>query len=121
MRVVTAPVAVRLHLHQKSRTLDVAFSDGRVFSLSCEYLRVHSPSADVRDGGPPPVGKEGVGISRIEEVGHYAVKLHFDDGHDTGLYSFRYLYDLGLHQQENWQRYLAALREANYSRKEGAP
>lgn len=115
------PSLVRLHLHQKSRILDVQFSDGREFSLSCEYLRVHSPSAEVRghgQSGLPPLAKEGVNISRIEEVGHYAVKLHFDDGHNTGLYSWSYLYELGICQKENWQRYLAALQEADYIRKE---
>lgn len=120
-RSAPAPVPVRLHLHQKSRILDVEFSDGRAFSLSCEYLRVHSPSAEVRGHGQPglpPLAKEGVNISRIEEVGHYAVKLHFDDGHNTGLYSWSYLYELGIRQKENWQRYLAALQEANYTRKE---
>ena len=108
-----------LHLHQRSRVLDLHFSDGRRFSLPCEYLRVYSPSAECRGHGsdsPPPEHKAGVNISRIEEVGHYAVRLHFDDGHNTGLYSWQYLYQLGVNQETNWKQYLSDLRAAKRSR-----
>lgn len=100
--------------------LDVHFSDGSAFSLPCEYLRVHSPSADVRGHGKGPgtlqTGKENVNIDNIEEVGHYAVKLQFDDGHNTGLYSWSYLYELGTNQEKNWRDYIAALEEAGHVR-----
>lgn len=112
---------VMIKLHQRSRLLEIEFEDGARFELSCEYLRVHSPSADVKGHGPGQatlqVGKENVNIQRIEPVGNYAVKLHFDDGHNTGLYSWQYLYDLGANQAENWQDYLDDLARAGYERK----
>jgi len=87
-----SPRPVEIHLHQVSRMLDVSFDDGRSFSLPCEYLRVFSPSAEVRGHGPGQevlqVGKRGVGIDAIEPIGMYAVKLAFTDGHDTGIYSW---------------------------------
>jgi DUF971 family protein len=108
-------------LHQKSRMLEVAFEDGARFRLPCEYLRVYSPSAEVRGHGPGQetlqLGKENVNIARIEPVGHYAVRLCFDDGHDTGLYSWDWLYHLGREQDRLWKEYLARLEKAGYSRK----
>jgi DUF971 family protein len=107
-------------LHQRSRVLEVAFDDGVRYKLSCEYLRVHSPSAEVRGHGPGQgvlqLGKEGVSITQIEPVGNYAVKLVFDDGHDTGLYTWDYLYKLGTEFEHNWQVYLEALAEAGHVR-----
>lgn len=107
-------------LHQRSRVLELAFEDGKRFNLSCEYLRVHSPSAEVRGHGPGQgvlqTGKEAVGIAAIEPVGNYAVKLVFDDGHATGLYTWDYLYKLGHQFEHNWQVYLEALAEAGYQR-----
>jgi DUF971 family protein len=116
-----SPQPVAVSLLQKSRVLEIEYDDGAKFALPCEYLRVHSPSADVRGHGPGQgvlqVGKENVNITGIEPTGHYAVRLVFDDGHDTGLYSWEYLYDLGLHQAQYWQRYLDALTAAGHARK----
>ena len=107
-------------LHKKSRQLQVNFSDGKKFSLSCEYLRVFSPSAEVRGHGPGQgvlqTGKAQVNIDHIEPVGNYAVKLCFDDGHNTGIYSWEYLYSLGVHKETNWQTYLAAVAQAGQTR-----
>ena len=115
-------IPVTINLHQKSRVLDVTFDDGRTFEYSCEYLRVHSPSADVKGHGPGQavlqVGKEGVNIREIEPVGNYAIKLVFDDGHSTGIYSWHYLYDLGIHMDRYWQDYLDALEKAGHKRQE---
>ena len=110
-----------IQLHQKSRVLEVAFDDGRRFEFPCEYLRVYSPSAEVAGHGPGQevlqIGKEDVGINAIEQVGNYAVQLVFDDNHDTGIYSWEYLYELGIHQEQKWKRYLERLEEAGYQRK----
>ncbi|MFO1424429.1 MAG: DUF971 domain-containing protein [Candidatus Competibacteraceae bacterium] len=109
-----------IKLHQASRTLEVAFEDGARFELPCEYLRVFSPSAEVRGHGPGTetlvTGKENVNITAIEPVGHYAVRLIFDDGHSTGLYSWNILYDLGRDRESHWQDYLRRLAEAGYQR-----
>ena len=117
---MAAPRPTEINLHQKSRVLDVAFDDGRTFSLPCEYLRVFSPSAEVRGHGPGQevlqAGKREVNIDAIEPVGVYAVKLVFSDGHDTGIYSWDYLYDLGAKQDSNWKTYLARLAAAGKSR-----
>ena len=114
------PRPTEINLHQVSRVLDVAFDDGRRFELPCEYLRVFSPSAEVRGHGPGQevlqVGKREVGIAAVEPVGVYAVKLVFTDGHDTGIYSWDYLYDLGEKQQPNWKSYLARLEQAGKGR-----
>ena len=114
------PRPTEIHLHQVSRVLDVAFDDGRSFSLPVEYLRVFSPSAEVRGHGPGQevlqVGKREVNVNAIEPVGVYAVKLVFTDGHDTGIYSWDYLYELGLKQEANWKTYLARLQAAGKSR-----
>jgi len=109
-----------IKLHQKSRVLEVAFDDGRTFRLPYEFLRVYSPSAEVRGHGPGQevlqVGKRDVNINAIEPVGMYAVKLVFSDGHDTGIYSWEYLYDLGAKQEANWKTYLARLQQAGKGR-----
>ena len=114
------PRPTEINLHQVSRVLDVAFDDGAAFRLPCEYLRVFSPSAEVRGHGPGQevlqVGKREVGISAIEPVGNYGVKLVFTDGHDTGIYSWDYLYDLGEKQKTNWDSYLARLAQAGKGR-----
>jgi len=107
-------------LHQQSRFLEIAFSDGETFKLPCEYLRVHSPSAEVQGHGPGQevlqVGKESVNIVAIEPVGQYAVKLVFDDGHNSGLYDWNLLYSLGANRFENWQDYLNRLKQAGHTR-----
>jgi DUF971 family protein len=113
-----APTDIRLRT--KSGLLDVSFDDGSEFSFTFEYLRVHSPSAEVVGHGPGQetlqTGKENVRITSIDPIGHYAVRLVFDDGHDTGLYSWSYLYDLGRNMEANWQRYLDRLAAAGYAR-----
>jgi DUF971 family protein len=114
------PQPVSINLHTKSRLLSISFDDGRTFELSCEYLRVHSPSAEVMGHGPGQevlqTGKENVNISAIEPVGHYAIKLQFDDGHNTGLYTWEYLYELGINQDQYWRNYLNALKKAGIHR-----
>jgi len=109
-----------IKLHQKSRVLEIAFEDGSRFHLPCEYLRVSSPSAEVRGHGPGQevlqIGKEGVNITAIEPVGTYAVLLRFDDGHATGIYSWDLLHNLGIHQTELWNEYLEQLKQAGYVR-----
>lgn len=112
------PVAIQLH--SRSRQLELEYENGERYSLSCEYLRVHSPSAEVLGHGPGQevlqTGKMNVGIKTIKPVGNYALQLVFDDGHDTGLYSWRYLYELCLHQQAKWQEYLHRLERAGANR-----
>jgi len=107
-------------LHQKSRVLEIGFSDGRSFRLPYEYLRVYSPSAEVRGHGPGQevlqTGKREVEISALEPVGSYAVQPTFSDGHATGIYSWEYLYELGERQDELWSEYLQKLARANASR-----
>ena len=114
------PRPTEINLHQVSRVLDIVFDDGKSFSLPCEYLRVFSPSAEVRGHGPGQevlqVGKQEVGITAVEPVGVYAVKFVFSDGHDTGIYSWDYLHDLGTRQDANWKSYLARLAQAGKSR-----
>ena len=105
-----------LNLHTKSRLLIVEFDDGRRFELPCEYLRVFSPAKEVRTLDRPVTGKEQVNIERIEPQGQYAVRLVFDDGHDTGIYSWDTLYTLGERHAENWQNYLQRLQESGYRR-----
>jgi DUF971 family protein len=108
----------RLHYHRQSRTLDITFSDGSVAGFSAEFLRVFSPSAEVRGHGKPKLvsNKKQVSISKLQPVGHYAVKLVFDDGHDSGIYSWQYLKQLSEQQSELWQQYLAQLEQANANR-----
>jgi DUF971 family protein len=117
------PLATEIKLRSKSRVLEVSFEDGSRFELPFEYLRVHSPSAEVKGHGPGQevlvLGKENVGIQAVEPVGQYAVKLVFDDGHDTGLYTWKYLYELGREQTVNWARYLQ--RKADRLRSKAHP
>jgi DUF971 family protein len=119
-----APIPAEIRLHRKSRLLEVSYGDGRRYELPCEYLRVYSPSAEVRGHGPGQeillVGKEKVGITAVEPVGHYALRLRFDDGHDSGLYTWEYLDDLGRKMNDNWQAYLDRLREAGYKRRDAS-
>jgi DUF971 family protein len=107
--------ATGIKLRRQSRVLEVTFDDGQTFSLPFEYLRVYSPSAEVRGHGPGQetlqLGKHEVGLRRIEAVGNYAVKLVFDDGHDTGLYTWAYLYELGTTHAAKWQQYLERLQK----------
>ena len=107
-------------LHQQSRILEIAFADGKSFKLPCEFLRVLSPSAEVRGHGAGQevlqTGKRDVNIVAVEPVGNYAVKLVFSDGHDTGLYSWDYLYTLGVDQDVLWRDYLERLEKAGVSR-----
>jgi len=105
-----------IKLRTRSRLLEVAFDDGARYLLPFEYLRVHSPSAEVKGHGPGQevlvLGKQNVGLSGIEPVGQYAVKLVFDDGHDSGLYSWKYLRELGEKQVENWAKYQQRVQSA---------
>jgi DUF971 family protein/molybdopterin converting factor small subunit len=110
------PTPTEISLHQKSRVLTIGFSDGRRFDLPCEYLRVFSKAAEVRAMQQPVVGKEEVNIERIEPQGQYALRLVFDDGHDTGIYSWETLYNLGINQEKNWQGYLQQLQDMGYTR-----
>ncbi len=109
-----------IKLHKQSRTLELAWSDGAGGELSCELLRVYSPSAEVRGHGPGQevlqVGKKAVAITDIKPVGHYALQLIFDDGHDSGIYSWDYLRELCEQREAYWQRYLERLQEAGQSR-----
>jgi len=110
------PHPTEINLHQQSKMLEIKFDDGAHFEMSCEYLRVHSPSAEVQVHGPGEgilqVDKEDVGIERIEPVGNYAIQIYFDDEHNTGIYSWDTLYKLGANQESNWQAYLDRLKAA---------
>lgn len=114
------PAPTEIRLHQKSRLFEIAFANGERFELSYEYLRVFTPSAEARGHGPGQetlqVGKREVGIERIEPVGNYAIRPVFSDGHDSGLYSWDMLYNLGRHHDELWQAYLDRLAAAGRSR-----
>jgi len=115
------PKPTEINLHQKSRTLEIAFDDGNRFELPCEYLRVYSPSAEVRGHGPGQevlqIGKQDVNIKEIEPVGNYAIQLHFDDNHNTGIYSWDTLYDLGINKETLWKEYLQRMEQAGHKRK----
>lgn len=117
------PTPSEIKLHQKSRQMEISFSDGKHFKLSFELLRVYSPSAEVRGHGPGQevlqIGKKDVDIVRLDPVGAYAVQPTFSDGHDTGIYSWDYLYSLGEHQDEIWANYLRRMEEAGASREAG--
>ncbi len=119
-----SPRPVDIRLHQKSRLLEISFDDNTNCMLSCEFLRVYSPSAEVRGHGVGQetlqVGKEDVNIEGIEPVGNYAVRLRFSDGHDTGLYSWDYLYDLASNYEALWREYLGKLDMAGVKRKTNA-
>ncbi len=110
-----------IKLKKKSRVLELEFDDGLSEALSCEYLRVYSPSAEVVGHGPGQsvlqTGKEFINISSIEPVGNYAIKLIFDDGHDTGIYTWNYLYQLAKNKESKWNEYLDALKHAGYTRR----
>ena len=114
------PYPVEIKLHQQSRAMELTFSDGKVFRLPFEFLRVYSPSAEVRGHGPGQevlqAGKKDVGIVALEPVGSYAVQPTFSDGHSTGIYSWEYLYHLGENQAPMWKEYLAKLEGAGASR-----
>ena len=116
----TTPTPREIKLHQTSRVLEIAFSDGRAFKLPYEFLRVHSPSAEVRGHGPGQetlqVGKREVTIDAVEPVGHYAIQPKFSDGHESGIFSWDYLYELGCEQDALWERYLQKLAAAGASR-----
>ena len=110
-----------INLHQKSRVLELTYDDGTSYKLPCEYLRVYSPSAEVTGHGPGQeilqLNKEEVNITGLEPQGNYALKLVFDDKHDTGLYTWEYLQELGSTYDEKWQNYLDRLKEAGHERK----
>lgn len=114
------PNPTSITLHQASRVLEIGFDDGQVFKLPFELLRVFSPSAEVQGHGPGQevlqTGKREVQIVELEPVGHYALQPRFSDGHDTGIYSWGYLYDLGAHQADYWARYTQRLRETGLDR-----
>ena len=118
---MSGPRPTGLTLHQASHVLEVEFDDGQVFRLPAEYLRVHSPSAEVQGHSPGEgvlvTGKESVGIRAVEPVGHYAVRLLFDDGHDTGLYTWTYLRELGEQYAAKWAHYLERCEKLGYQRK----
>jgi DUF971 family protein len=114
------PVPLEIKLHQKSKVLEITFSDGQRFDLSYEFLRVHSPSAEVRGHGPGQevlqVGKKDVDITALEPVGTYAVQPQFSDGHNTGIYSWEHLYELGKNQASLWRNYLQRIEAAGARR-----
>jgi len=124
---MTTPIPTEIKLHQVSRKLEIAFNDGARFELPYEFLRVYSPSAEVRGHGPGQevlqVGKQNIGIKSVEPVGSYAVTLTFSDGHDTGIYSWDYLYELGANYVALWDRYVSRMNAAGASREPlaGAP
>src|SRR5450432_2588738 len=113
-------IPTEIKLHQASRLMELSFADGTRFRLPYEFLRVYSPSAEVRGHGPGQetlqVGKREVGIAEVEAVGHYAIRPKFSDGHETGIYSWDYLYELGSGQQAMWDQYLKRLAAAGASR-----
>ena len=115
-----SPIApTEISLHQKSRLLEIAFSDGFRFKYPAEYLRVFSTAAEVKVLDKPVHGKERVNISQVEPQGTYALRLHFDDGHDTGIYSWGTLHELGMNYEKNWQEYLQKLEAHKLKRGEG--
>ena len=109
-----------IKMNREERCLSISFDNGKTAVLSYEFLRVYSPSAEVRGHGGDTavlqVGKKEVGLQNITQAGNYALKLHFDDGHDSGLFSWNYLFDLATHQDAYWQNYLKRLEEAGASR-----
>ncbi len=113
-----------IKLHQQSRMLEITFDDDMSYQLPYEFLRVYSPSAEVRGHGigqeTLQIGKKEVGVCEVLPVGNYAAKIVFDDGHDSGLYTWQYLYNLGRHQTELWQDYLEKLAAAGKNREPGS-
>lgn len=118
-----APAPTALTVHKQSRTLEIAFATGEVFSLPFEFLRVYSPSAEVRGHGPGQevlqTGKREALITALDPVGNYAVQLHFSDAHNTGIYTWDYLYWLGTNQPQLWEDYLKRLEAAGFTRETG--
>lgn len=118
--MANTPQPTALTLHQASRVLEVRFDDGNTFRLPFELMRVYSPSAEVQGHGPGQevlqTGKRDVGIVEMTAVGHYAVQPRFSDGHESGIFSWDYLYTLGREQAERWQRYEERLRAAGVDR-----
>lgn len=118
------PRPTEIKLHQKSRALEIEFADGKTFMLPCEFLRVYSPSAEVRGHGPGQevlqMGKRTIEITAIEPVGTDAIQPQFSDGHNTGIYSWELLYDYGIRQNEMWKHYLERLKNAGASREPGS-
>lgn len=116
----STPIPTEIKLHQVSHVLEIAFSDGTRFKLPYEFLRVYSPSAEVRGHGPGQevlqIGKKSIEVKGVEPVGSYAVQLTFSDGHDTGLYSWDYLHELGENYVELWDRYMKRMEAAGASR-----
>jgi DUF971 family protein len=119
---MSLPAPVEIRLRTRSRLLEVSFDDGTRYELPAEYLRVHSPSAEVQGHGVGEgvlvSGKENVAISAVEPIGHYAVRLLFDDGHDTGLYTWKYLHELGSEREARWLMYLRRLEKAGLKRRD---
>ncbi len=119
-RFSTSKWPLEIELVRNKKSLNITFDDGKDFNLSAEYLRVHSPSAEVQGHSPSErklvAGKAEVAIVQIEEIGNYAIRLIFDDQHDTGIYSWQYLYKLGSEFDLNWQDYLDSLEKAGASR-----
>lgn len=117
-----SPKPTDIKLHQKSRILEVSFDSGETFEMTCEYLRVYSQSAEVTGHAPGQetlqLDKQNVNVEAITPVGNYAIRLHFDDGHDTGLYTWERLYDLGKHQQKHWMDYLRRVMRAGHQHPE---
>jgi len=118
---MAVPTPTEIKLHQQSRVLEIAFDDGSHFNFPCEFLRVYSPSAEVRGHGPGQetlqLDKEEVNITDIAQVGNYAIQPTFSDGHDTGIFSWEELHNLGVRQNSLWQEYLAQLKAAGHERK----
>lgn len=116
------PIPTELNYDGSTRVLKVSFDEGSSFEMTAEYLRTHSPSAEVQGHGPDSyklqIGKENVKIEKIEPVGNYAVSIAFDDGHDSGIYSWDWLYKLGINMNSNWKEYLANLKAAGHKHKE---
>lgn len=112
---------VEIKLHSKRRVLEISYDDGARFELPCEYLRVYSPSAEVQghhnEGAVLQVGKEDVNITELKQIGQYALKLFFDDNHNSGLFTWSYLYDLGENYNAHWEDYLRRLEEAGHQRR----
>jgi DUF971 family protein len=117
---MTTPIPTEINLRKKSRLLEITFDTGEHFELTCEYLRVYSPSAEVRghsaDQAVLQVGKADVNIDKIEQVGTYAIQLFFDDNHDTGIYSWEWLYQISKNHDELWQEYLDKLEKTGQKR-----
>ncbi|KAA0019924.1 DUF971 domain-containing protein [Salinicola corii] len=120
---MSAPIPNRVHYHKRDRELELGYPDGESYRLPIELLRVYSPSAEVQGHHPSEAvlqtGKRNVGLLNITQTGRYALKLHFDDGHDTGLYTWEYLHDMATHQQAWWENYLTRLERAGASRDSG--